>query len=124
MMTPSDSRSENPMALGKKFWWNVPKLRISPRSISGRGQTGDYEVLCSQPELRRRVDERALMILAHYCVLLKKIDHVWYLKGVGEELLENIRQSLSKEWRPRIKWAIDQPVSQNFEGSKQCLSLL
>lgn len=50
-------------------------------------------------------DERALVILAHYCVLLKKVDHVWYLKGLGKGLLESIWEVLGEEWRPWVRWA-------------------
>ena len=50
-------------------------------------------------------DERALVILAHYCVLLKKVDHVWYLRGLGRGLLESIWEVLGDEWRPWVGWA-------------------
>lgn len=66
-------------------------------------------------ELIYEKDERALVIVAHYCVLLKKMDHIWYLTGLGQGLLENIWQELSEEWRPWIQWAFEQPVSTNLE---------
>jgi len=56
-------------------------------------------------ELIYERDERALVILAHYCVLLKKVDHVWYLKGLGKGLLESIWEVLGEEWRPWVRWA-------------------
>lgn len=52
---------------------------------------------------------KALILLAHYCVQLKRNDHVWYLKGLGAGLLNNIRQALGEEWWPWIQWAIEQP---------------
>ncbi|KAF2174918.1 hypothetical protein K469DRAFT_680710 [Zopfia rhizophila CBS 207.26] len=52
----------------------------------------------------------ALVILAHYCVLLKKVDSCWYLKGVGNDLLAAIEHELGDEWRPWIAWALAQPV--------------
>jgi hypothetical protein len=64
-------------------------------------------------ELIYERDPRALVILAHYCVMLKRNDHVWYLKGLGTRLLENIRQVLTKEWLPWIQWPLDFPVSQH-----------
>lgn len=62
-------------------------------------------------ELVYERDPRALVILAYYCVLLKRFDHVWYWEGLGIGLLENIRQALTEEWLPWIQWALDQPVS-------------
>lgn len=56
-------------------------------------------------------DPRALVILAYYCVLLKKHNHVWYLRGLGTGLLENIRHVLGIEWQHWIQWAIEQPAS-------------
>ena len=59
------------------------------------------------------IDERysrALAVLAHYCVLLKRNNHVWHLRGLGEGLLENIWEALGVEWRPWIQWAMEFPV--------------
>jgi hypothetical protein len=50
---------------------------------------------------------RALAVLVHYCVLLKRNDHVWYLRGVGEGLLDNIWEALGVEWMSWIQWAIE-----------------
>jgi hypothetical protein len=61
-------------------------------------------------ELIYERDPRALIILAYYCVLLKKNNHFWYLRGLGAGLLENIWQALGEEWRSWIQWPIEQPV--------------
>jgi hypothetical protein len=61
-------------------------------------------------ELIYERDPRALVIMAHYCVLCKRSNHVWYLKGLGSGLLENIRQALGDEWHPWIRWPIEQPT--------------
>lgn len=61
-------------------------------------------------ELIYESDPRALVILAHYCVLLMKIDHVWYLRGLGRGLLENIWEALGEEWRAWIEWPMEQRV--------------
>lgn len=58
--------------------------------------------------LHQRLPE-ALVILAHYCVLLKFVDSCWYMKGVGEKLLVTIIEELNDRWRPWIMWALDQP---------------
>ncbi len=64
-------------------------------------------------ELIYERDPRALVILAHYCVLLKREDHLWYMTGLGPGLLENIWQALGEEWRPWIQWPMEQPVSKD-----------
>jgi len=56
-------------------------------------------------------DPKALVILAHYCVVLKKSNCVWYLRGLGTELLNSIKEELSEEWKPWIKWALDHTES-------------
>jgi len=53
----------------------------------------------------------ALVILAHYCVLLKRGSSYWYLEGVGAKMLVEIANILGERWLPWIQWAIDQPVS-------------
>ena len=52
----------------------------------------------------------ALVILAHYCVLLKKVNSCWWLEGVGCRLLTAIERELGVEWRPWIEWALAYPV--------------
>lgn len=52
----------------------------------------------------------ALVILAHYCVMLKRVNSCWYLKGVGSSMLIAIENALENEWRPWISWALAQPT--------------
>ena len=62
-------------------------------------------------ELMYERKPEALIILAHYCVLLKKMNGCWYMEGLGENLLSAISEALSLDWRPWIEWAIEQPVA-------------
>lgn len=53
----------------------------------------------------------ALALLAHYCVLLHTINHFWYVKGIGRQLLEDIESKMHpgfQEWLiwPR-KWVLE-----------------
>ncbi|KAL5313159.1 hypothetical protein ACEPPN_018892 [Leptodophora sp. 'Broadleaf-Isolate-01'] len=50
----------------------------------------------------------ALVVLAYYCVLLKKSNDIWYLRGVGENMLDAISNQLDEKWKPWITWAIQQ----------------
>lgn len=70
-------------------------LRVWPGSIS----KGFVELIYEK-------EPRALVILAHYCILLKRNDHTWYVKDLGRGLLKNISQFLSKEWQHWIQWPI------------------
>jgi len=57
----------------------------------------------------RLLNERkpeALIIFAHYCVLLSYCDHAWYFYGVGKRLIAAIWWSLGPEWRPGISWPV------------------
>ncbi|KAJ6117011.1 Protein of unknown function DUF3468 [Penicillium capsulatum] len=43
----------------------------------------------------------ALALLAHYCVLLRAIDHFWYVNGIGRQLLTDIESKMHpgfREW--------------------------
>lgn len=51
----------------------------------------------------------ALIVLAHYCVLLKRINSCWYFDGVGKNMLGQIDKLLGEEWKPGIKWALEVP---------------
>jgi hypothetical protein len=52
----------------------------------------------------------ALVILAHYCVLLKKVNSCWWLEGVGERLLMAIDRELGLDWRQWIEWPLEHPL--------------
>ena len=41
---------------------------------------------------------RALVMLAHFGVFLKLLEHVWWLKGIGERCVVDICQYLGEEW--------------------------
>ncbi|KAK9492442.1 hypothetical protein V1508DRAFT_158707 [Lipomyces doorenjongii] len=48
----------------------------------------------------------ALVILAHYCVILRWLERCWWLTGWSEKLVEEIYQSLDASWRPSIRWPV------------------
>ncbi|KAI5289879.1 hypothetical protein KEM54_002987 [Ascosphaera aggregata] len=49
----------------------------------------------------------ALVILAHYSVILHKLDYCWWSQGWGAHLLETIYRYLDEHWRPLIRWPVD-----------------
>jgi hypothetical protein len=45
----------------------------------------------------------AVIILAHYCLLLKRCEECWYMEHRAHDLFEAVRQGLSEEWVVYIK---------------------
>lgn len=56
--------------------------------------------------VEERVPE-ALVLVAHYCVLLKRIETLWWMTGKAENLLETVRAALGGGWDEWIQWPID-----------------
>jgi hypothetical protein len=48
----------------------------------------------------------ALVVMAHYCVMLKSIESSWYMSGRAVRLLDQCRNDLSDEWLPLIDWPL------------------
>jgi hypothetical protein len=57
-------------------------------------------------ELMSKRNPRALIVLAHYCVMLKMIDSFWFMEGSAARLLDQCRRDLSKKWRSHIEWPL------------------
>jgi len=87
-------------------------LPYSHPTLNAQGAVHIWTGFVSQEYMELLFDRRpeALVLLAYFCVLLKKLDSCWYFKGLGGALLEGIQEELAVEWRPWIQWAIEQPV--------------
>lgn len=48
----------------------------------------------------------ALVILAHWCIILKRAETRWYLQGSANNILSAIHGALNEEWRARIAWPL------------------
>ncbi|KZF26436.1 hypothetical protein L228DRAFT_257875 [Xylona heveae TC161] len=46
----------------------------------------------------------ALAILAHYCVILHNVDHLWWAQRWGQDVFISISSVLSPEWQFLIDW--------------------
>ncbi|CZR52286.1 uncharacterized protein PAC_02163 [Phialocephala subalpina] len=57
----------------------------------------------------------ALVVLAHYCLLLNKIDHFWFMAGMSKHLLQTIHQTVGKEWESWIAWPLQDLVLSEFK---------
>lgn len=82
-------------------WWNI-KSAVYAWAVVVSQEFVDLVV--------RRLPE-ALVILAYYCALVKRLNSCWYFAGIGEAMLGTIEETLTSEWLPWIRWAVEQPVS-------------
>jgi hypothetical protein len=48
----------------------------------------------------------ALVLLAHYCVLLNRVDNLWWIQGQPQQLLVTIRDGLDQSWQQWIEWPL------------------
>jgi hypothetical protein len=52
----------------------------------------------------------ALVVLAHYSLLLNKVDKFWYMQGMSRRLLQTIHSKLGKDWESWITWPLQNLV--------------
>lgn len=74
-------------------------------------------IIIIPPRFCEMVEERcpqALVIVAVYCVLLKRVKELWWIKGKAENLLMAVKRGLSSgEWDEWLKWSVEE-----VEGAK------
>jgi hypothetical protein len=64
-----------------------------------------------KPRFLELLSERqpgALIIFAHYGVLLKRVDHYWFLKGFAEQVLHIADTFVPGEWKTWLEWPREQ----------------
>jgi len=50
----------------------------------------------------------ALVILAHYGIVLNGLRDSWFVQGLGTRVIEVVHRSLSEKWRPLVHWPMEQ----------------
>jgi hypothetical protein len=50
----------------------------------------------------------ALVILAHYGIVLNGLRDSWFVQGLGIRVIEVVHLSLSEKWRPLVHWPMEQ----------------
>jgi hypothetical protein len=55
-------------------------------------------------DMLRAREPAALVLLAHYCVLLEPLEESWYMSGFRKRLLEKIYWQLDEDWRCWLDW--------------------
>jgi hypothetical protein len=58
----------------------------------------------------------ALILLAHYCLLLNKVDKFWWMRGMSRHLLQTIHRTLGEKWESWISWPLRDLVLSEFRS--------
>lgn len=58
----------------------------------------------------------ALILLAHYCVILRYIDGLWYFRGRPAKLIQSIYNVLDEAWRPFIQEPLREVLGDRLES--------
>jgi hypothetical protein len=64
----------------------------------------------------RRHEPMALVIVAHYCILLDRLKEHWWIEGWSTKVMGAIWRDLDENWRPSIQWAMDEIGGRVFCG--------
>ncbi|CAI6269451.1 unnamed protein product [Periconia digitata] len=67
-----------------------------------------YRIPDEYIDLLRRKNQKALCILAFFCVLLHRLEYNWWLKGWGTHLIDRIYTALDEVHRFLIRWPIQE----------------
>jgi hypothetical protein len=57
-------------------------------------------------ELLRAWHPGALILLAHYCLILDRLEEYWYFQGRAQRLLMTITKRLDERWLKYIEWPL------------------
>lgn len=58
--------------------------------------------------LLKQRDPVALVLLAHYCILLKPLESSWYMNGFTKRLLSRIVNQLDQTWHQWLEWPLEE----------------
>ena len=80
------------------------------------------------PRFCEMVDERcpqALVLVAVYCVLLKRIERLWWIKGKAENLLSAVKRELgARGWDEWLEWPLEEVEGDEMAGERDSNFLL
>ncbi|KAH8896377.1 hypothetical protein GQ53DRAFT_838529 [Thozetella sp. PMI_491] len=63
----------------------------------------------------KQLKPEALIVLAHYSLLLNRADQVWYMRGMSRRLLKSIHSKIGDEWESWIAWPLQKLVLTEFK---------
>jgi hypothetical protein len=59
-------------------------------------------------DLLKERDPGALILLAHFCILLEPFEGTWYINGFRRRLLSRIYKQLDQEWWQWLQWPLEE----------------
>ena len=59
-------------------------------------------------ELLKSLDSEALCVMAFFCVLLNRLEHLWWVEGWAFHLIERIYSTLDSRYRLWIRWPLEE----------------
>lgn len=57
-------------------------------------------------ELLRKREPEALVLLAYECVILKRLEPLWFVDGVADRMMRIVMEGLGKEWNGWVDWPL------------------
>lgn len=84
---------------------------ISPKD-QDNGMVLSWPISVSQEYIAflRSRQQMALVILAHYAVILDEIRDAWWAMGWGSKLIQELHQVVEDEWKSLLVWPMDKIV--------------
>ena len=81
---------------------------VAGDSLSSRVFSSLWPTQISDTFIRLLHEERppALIITAHYCLLLKRCHSCWYVEHRAYDLFRAVQQSLAEEWSPYLVYSL------------------
>ncbi|KAF7859688.1 hypothetical protein EAF04_008767 [Stromatinia cepivora] len=65
-------------------------------------------------DLVAKQSPQALILLAHYSLLLNMCGDLWWLHGMSRKLLQEVHRALPEKWRHWIQWPLHELVTSEF----------
>ena len=66
--------------------------------------------------LLKQEEPAALVVLAYYGVTLHKLNHIWWLGGLGTRLVQAVSEIMNDEWGPYLIWPRTEVVQTGESG--------
>jgi hypothetical protein len=89
------------------------------RTILTRWLVYTWPVLVSQRyiDLMSERNPEALVVLAHFCIMLDMLNSLWFMEGCAAHIIDQCKKDLDIEWLPYIQWPLSVlQVGEKFVG--------
>ncbi|KFA54471.1 hypothetical protein S40293_07997 [Stachybotrys chartarum IBT 40293] len=77
-----------------------------PASVDMLNKVAGFPVFVDSTYLRllKARDEAAMVVLAYYGTALHRLNHVWYLHGIGRKIVQAVKEYLAENWLTHLEW--------------------